>query len=117
MAKKKVWNLDQKLKTAIRKVWAFSPHRRECLRLAYNKETDDWTCAICNRRTERASADHIVAVGLAKDWNEFIQMMFFGELQCACKHCHNRKSKLDVKKIKEQKNVTKHRRSKKSSSV
>lgn len=101
------WNLDQKLKNAIRKVWSFSPHRRACLKAAYNVDTDDWTCVICKRRTERASADHIRAVGLAKDWNEFIQMMFFGELQCTCKQCHKEKSKLDVKKIKESRNATK----------
>ena len=94
----RTYNLDQKLKTAIRKVWAFSPHRRECMKAAY--KDDHWTCAICKRLTERATADHIRAVGLAKDWNEYIQMMFFGELQCLCKQCHNQKSKLDIKEIK-----------------
>jgi hypothetical protein len=85
-------------------VWAFSPQRRACLKSAYNSDTDDWTCSLCGRRTERASADHLRAVGLAKDWNEYIQMMFFGDLQLACKQCHAKKSKQDVKLIKAMKN-------------
>jgi hypothetical protein len=101
--RKSSWNLDQKLKTAIRKVWAFSPQRKACLKAAYNKDTDDWNCALCGRRTERATVDHIYAVGLAKDWNEFIRCMFEGLMQAVCKKCHTEKSKLDVKKIKESK--------------
>jgi 5-methylcytosine-specific restriction endonuclease McrA len=99
-ATRKVWNLDQKLKTAIRKVWAFSPHRRNCMKAAYDADSDEWFCAICGRKTERASADHIRPVGLATDWNEYIRMMFFGDLQCLCKPCHKEKTKKDLKEIK-----------------
>jgi len=98
---KKNWDRDGKLKVAIRKVWRFSPHRKACLDAAYNKETDDWTCAICKKRTERISADHIIPVGLAKTWDVFIKMMFEGVLQALCKPCHKGKSKYDNKVIKE----------------
>lgn len=79
--------------------------RRACLKAAYNVDTDDWTCAECGKRTERASADHIHPVGLASDWNEFIEMMFFGELQCLDKQCHKTKTKQDLKRIKEKRDA------------
>lgn len=97
---KATYNLNQKLKQAIRKVWAFSPMRRACLKAAYNTETDDWTCVLCNRRTERASVDHVIAVGLSNNWDEYIEMMFYGQMQAVCKQCHREKTKKDLKEMK-----------------
>jgi Zn finger protein HypA/HybF involved in hydrogenase expression len=97
--RKKAYNLDQKLKTAIRKVWAFSPVRREALKRV-KQVTHEWRCEHCERFTERPYVDHIKAVGLARDWNEFIKMMFTEELQVLCRDCHSTKTKQDLKEMK-----------------
>jgi 5-methylcytosine-specific restriction endonuclease McrA len=99
MAKKKTWNLDAKLKLAIRKVWAFSPSRRSALKSAY-LEDQRWRCSICSRDTERAHVDHISPVGLFTGWDSYIRAMFEGELQVLCRECHLAKTKEDVKAIK-----------------
>jgi 5-methylcytosine-specific restriction endonuclease McrA len=87
------------------------------MKASYDADTDMWLCNLCERKTERASADHIIPVGLATDWNSFIEMMFFGELQCLCKPCHKSKSKDDNKRIRELRNgITKSKSRKAGSS-
>ena len=109
----KVWNRDQKIKTAIRKVWAFSPNRRQALKQA--EVRPHWfECAECGKETEKGYVDHITAVGLAPDWNTFIELMFTDQLQVLDRVCHAEKSKQDLKEMKRD---SKYSKSKKASRV
>lgn len=85
---KKEWKPDGYLKSAIRKIWRWSPQRRECLKSAY--------CYYCKRK-RKLLADHKIPVVDPErgffDWNTYIDRMFNGELQPLCKDCHNEKSR------------------------
>lgn len=101
MAKKKTYNIDQKIKIAIRRIWAFSPNRRECLKAALIGD-GYYRCAHCKRATEKATVDHKTPIGMSKGWDEFVKAMFIESigLQCLCSQCHKTKSKNDLKEIK-----------------
>lgn len=65
-------------------------------------------CALCMQEFGRKEiqVDHKEAVQLTSDWNEIIDRMFdVDNCQVVCKPCHKDKTKIDIKKIKENKNV------------
>lgn len=90
--KKKVWNESPYIKSHLRKIWRWSPQRRECLRAKQ--------CCKCRGRG-KLYADHISpviepAIGFV-DWNTYIQRLFTGALQPLCEACHKTKSKEEAK--------------------
>lgn len=89
MAKvKKEWRPDGYIKSALRKIWRWSPQRRECLK--------NGRCLFCGKR-RKIFADHISPVIAPSDgfttWDNYINRLFNGELQPLCKDCHKVKSK------------------------
>lgn len=90
--KKKVWNEAPYIKSHLRKIWRWSPQRRECLRAK--------KCCKC-RGGGKLYADHILPVVDPKtgflDWNTYISRLFDGTLQPLCEKCHKTKSKAEAK--------------------
>ena len=82
-----------KIRNALRKLWLYSPERREALKRA-KIFTKTWKCEKCNTLTDKPDVDHIVPVGSYKDgWDGVIERMFVGAdgLQVLCKKCHKEK--------------------------
>lgn len=86
---KKEWKPDAYIKSHLRKIWRWSPQRRECLKAK--------ACINCNGRRRKLFADHIEPVVDPKtgfiDWNIYIKRLFSGGLQPLCEECHKAKSK------------------------
>lgn len=91
--KKKEWTPDGYIKSALRKIWRWSPQRRETLKAK--------RCFICGNRSEKLYADHITPVVSPSegftDWNNYIERLFDGKLQALCGKCHQIKSTAEAK--------------------
>lgn len=94
--KRKEWAPDGYIKSHLRKIWRWSPQRRDCLKAKQ--------CCKCRSRG-KLFADHIepvVSTGIGfVDWNTYIQRLFNGALQPLCEACHKEKSKGETKERKE----------------
>ena len=95
--KSKTWNLKSKLIPAIRKIWLYSPLRKEVLTNA--KVDGKFRCNICKDLFEKVHVDHIKPIvslkeGFTDDWNEYIRNTFcdIRNLQAICEQCHSAKS-------------------------
>ena len=91
--KPRTYNLASKVRSALRRVWQWSPQRREALaraRVAYGR----YRCAACSRDVgpRDISVDHITPCGTLNpdlsNLTEFAIRMMFGELQGLCDSCH-----------------------------
>jgi 5-methylcytosine-specific restriction endonuclease McrA len=85
---KKEWRYEPYIKSALRRIWRWSPERRECLKGKY--------CTLCKKPQGKMYADHISPVvdpirGFV-DWNTYIDRLFNGQLQRICGKCHNKKT-------------------------
>ncbi|MBX3018009.1 MAG: HNH endonuclease [Bdellovibrionaceae bacterium] len=87
----------ERLRKAIRQVWAYNHARKLCLRRAVG-ENDIGTCEICGAKVGKLYADHIDPVGTF-DPRTFIERMFLPseKLQAVCKTCHGRKTREEAK--------------------
>lgn len=91
----------ERLIKVLRREFLFSPQRKEALKKA-EKLKGFFTCAKCEKNypKDHINIDHISPVidltGF-KDWNTFIDWLFFGELQVLCLNCHKGKSNLENK--------------------
>ena len=94
--KKKSYNLNSKIRSALRKVWLWSPQRAEALRKA-KAGRGRWLCAGCESIVEKVSVDHITPCGPINDLNAFRDRLFVGAtgLQCLCAPCHAGKTAAD----------------------
>src|SRR6202035_4002944 len=89
----KLWEKkrDQYIKSALRRIWRWSPNRCYCLSL--------YECALCfiSGRKRKYYADHISPVVDPRKgfqgWDNYIERLFNGRLQPLCKTCHTLKSK------------------------
>lgn len=105
MAKRK-WSLSGRLKQYIRKIFLYSPIRREVLERARMKRSKlkKYKCAHCKQGTEKPKVDHIEPVVDVKKgfqgWDEYITRMFCGveNLQVLCAVCHDKKTNEERKK-------------------
>ena len=102
---KKSWNLKSKLKSALRRLFLFSPLHRDILARA-RIARGMYRCEICQALEKKLQVDHIKPVALAIDWNEYIDFLFCpeNELQAICKTCHTHKTVIDNKNTKKAKN-------------
>lgn len=102
--KAKTWTLKSKLIPAIRKIWFYSPLRREVLTNA--KVGDKFRCNQCDELFEKVQIDHInPIVSLQEgfeDWNSYIGSTFcdIANLQALCEQCHQTKSMIEREKRK-----------------
>ena len=85
----KIWSPDSYIKSYLRKIWRWSPTRKDCLKAS--------SCASCKKRSSDLYADHIDPVVNPNtgfiDWNTYIDRMFNGKLQALCEGCHAAKTK------------------------
>ena len=89
---KKVWNHEAYIKSALRKIWRWSPQRRECLKAK--------KCCKCSGGG-KLYADHVSPVVETRKgfqgWDIYISRLFEGTLQPLCEKCHSIKSKAEAK--------------------
>lgn len=114
--KKRVWTLARYLIPAARKIWSFSPLRREIrqrTRVSIVKGVETFRCEKCRKLTDKVDVDHkdpIVdpEVGF-KDWNTYFERMFCdpSNLWGICQSCHRHKTKQEFAIRKSKKALTK----------
>jgi hypothetical protein len=99
--KPKKFNVESKIRSALRKIWLYSPQRREALSRAKIGGLPLWLCHTCKGSfvKEQVHVDHILACGPSKigQFDVFIDRLFNGKLQVLCVFCHDDKSKKDNK--------------------
>jgi 5-methylcytosine-specific restriction endonuclease McrA len=92
---------DAKIMAALRKVWRFSPERREALAAATHPENrQEVVCSSCGVwcHAKLAKVDHIepvMAVEGWDSWNGVIHRLQYGALQVLCEECHRLKTKAE----------------------
>lgn len=98
MKKPKTFNLWSKVRSALRKVWMYSPARRDALKAA--KADNLYLCVSCvpPKLHEKwaMDVDHVEPCGpLASitDVQTFTDRLFNGKLKAICKPCHAIKTK------------------------
>jgi 5-methylcytosine-specific restriction endonuclease McrA len=94
----KDYNLTARIRSALRKIWAWSPMRREAIKrsmLSYGR----YKCAACKDvfGLKFVKVDHVVPVtpfGGITSWDEYINRLFcpVEGLQILCEYCHNSKT-------------------------
>ena len=85
--------LIARIKGALRKVWYWSPARREALKKA--KKGNAYKCAACGEYKVKVQVDHLFPVSDINgwdSWDNYINRLFCGELQVLCILCHKNKS-------------------------
>lgn len=100
MPKKKrpKYNLKSKLTSALRKVWYYSPVRREVVKRC-KVDSSTSRCEKCRRLVDKVQIDHIVPVailtGWDNDWSGYINRLFCDVtgLQGLCEACHTKITK------------------------
>ncbi len=111
----KVYNVKSKIVAGIRKVWRFSPLRREVIRLA---KTEDgfYRCTKCRKKTDNVEVDHKnPAVDPETGWQGydiFIERLFcdISNLDALCLKCHTKKTEKENKVRKAKKLVDKDKK-------
>lgn len=110
MAKKKVYNLFNKIRAALRDVQRYSPMRKEVINKVKIKDPElggwGFTCPVCKHDWPIAMADvdHEPPLGpFEEPWNnervgDWIYRLFYGPVQVLCKLCHKKKTASQRKK-------------------
>jgi len=90
--KNKKYNRTGLIIAALRKIWLYSPERREAKKKA--KRADKFLCAICKTTHKTVSVDHIDPVGHFVSWDAFVSKLFCPTegLQILCNECHGVKT-------------------------
>lgn len=89
--KKPKYNLKTKITSALRRLWYYSPQRREAVKIA--KERGN-TCAICKTPSDKLQIDHINPCastdGSDHNWSAYIDRLFCPTemLRALCSDCH-----------------------------
>lgn len=106
MKKAKKFSHKSLIRSAIRKIWMWSPMRREAIKNA-RVAPGTVACALCERRMKENpkaptkkeyQVDHIVPASepaaLIHDWNDFVDRMFVpaSEHRVLCIECHQEKT-------------------------
>lgn len=94
--KPKKYNLNSRLRAALRKLWLWSPMRAEALKAA-KAAPALYTCAGCETTHRKVSVDHITPCGPIDDLNAFRDRLFCSAdgLQVLCAECHAQKTVYD----------------------
>lgn len=90
--KNKKYNRTGLIIASLRKIWLYSPERREAKKKA--KRGKEYLCACCKKTYLKVSVDHIDPVGTFTSWDAFINRLFCSveNLQILCKGCHDAKT-------------------------
>ena len=91
--KNKKYNRTGLIIASLRKIWLYSPERKEVKKKA--KRDKQYLCAICKKKHDNVSVDHIDPIGTFVSWDAFIAKLFcpIDNLQVLCKTCHDIKTK------------------------
>lgn len=97
MRQAKTFNLYSKIRSALRKVWMYSPDRRNALKAAKTPD-GKYYCVFCRKFFDKwaMDVDHISGCGPLTDMSHvetFVRDLFTGELVAMCKPCHKLKTK------------------------
>lgn len=86
------------IRSALRKLWMWSPQRRAALKRAKWNGTKFYRCQECHLPTEKPEVDHKIPCGptpgskfgASASWDIFINRLFTSEagLRVLCKPCH-----------------------------
>lgn len=89
LKKKRKYNLNARIKSALRKLWLWGPMRAEALKRA-KVSPGVSLCNGCKRLTKKPEIDHIVPVAGEGEWDGYINRLFCSPdlLQCLCHECH-----------------------------
>jgi 5-methylcytosine-specific restriction endonuclease McrA len=99
--KPRKWNLNGRIRNAIRRMFLFSPLRKTIKDRC--KFDNKFKCEICGNITEQIDVDHINPVIRPEfgfeDWNTFVNRLFCEEflLQGLCELCHSKKTDAEEK--------------------
>lgn len=98
MKKPKTFNVWSKIRSALRKVWMYSPQRREALGAAKYGNEGFYICQLCKKVHPKYAmdVDHIDECGKLTELDHvrgFVDRLFNGRLQAICKPCHKAKRK------------------------
>ena len=91
--------LRQKIISAVRKIWLYSPERREVMKAA--------KCGYCNRpkgNREKFDCDHLLPIIPTSgwdNWDNYFERLFDGIQVACCKTCHRKKTAMENKKRKD----------------
>lgn len=96
--KAKLYAWDTKIMSAIRKIWRFSPERRQCLAEATRNGL--CLCRSCGQwiHPKLATVDHVdpvVPVTGFDSWDGVIHRMRHNKLTILCESCHKAKTKAE----------------------
>ncbi len=93
MRKPKKFNVESKIRSALRKIWLYSPQRRETLNRAKIKGLPLWLCHTCKGSfvKEQVHVHHKITCGKSGmgNFDNFIDKLFNGKLEVLCVFCHN----------------------------
>lgn len=109
MARKKVYNLYNKIRQALRDIYRYSPMRREAIKAITLMATPSYhyphfMCPICKKYypIQMADVDHEPPLGAlegfigpefkATDLGPWAHRLFYGPVQVLCKLCHKAKT-------------------------
>ena len=90
--KSKKYNRTGLIISALRKIWLFSPERRDAKKR--DKRKGGWFCHSCGQTYAVVSVDHIIPMGHFLSWDSYRTRLFCpaDALQCLCKECHDAKT-------------------------
>lgn len=98
------YSLHSRVRSALRRVWYWSPARREAVKAA-RVSPGQYKCAGCGRvvKDREYAVDHVEACGSLspslEEIGEFSYRLFFGQLQVLCKQpCHLEKTREERRK-------------------
>jgi hypothetical protein len=100
--KARTYNLSSNVRSALRRAWYYSPHRKAAVsaaRVSYGR----YECAECQSHVKprEYAIDHIQPAGSfspdLKDLGNFAHRLFFGPLQLLCNPCHKVKTAAERK--------------------
>lgn len=101
MAKAKKWNPKSRIIAAVRKIWLWSPLRREALKRA-KTASGLYKCSDCDNEYEKVHVDHIEPVIDVKNgwqgYDSFVERLLFisdSGVQILCETCHSTKTQLE----------------------
>lgn len=92
--KAKKFNSKTRIVSAIRKIWLYSPNRREVVKRC--KDGDNYRCERCKKLCDKIQIDHDPPAVPLEGWDgfdPFIQRMFVDPsigLRGLCEICHNK---------------------------
>jgi len=97
--KKSKFNLDTRLRSAIRQVWLRSPMRYDIIK-GSRVGIGSYFCEACEGifKASKIQVDHVDKVGKFRPIDIFVNRLFHGKQVAICRDCHKIKTKKERQK-------------------